>query len=56
MNAGLRLFEIELPVIGALAVWRDFAEAVFPYRLDVVATFGCSRSAMPQALATAPSA
>jgi hypothetical protein len=34
MTAGLRVFEIELPTIGALAAWRDFNEQLFPYRLE----------------------
>jgi len=34
MTAGLRIFEIRLPVIGALAVWRDFNEELFPFRIE----------------------
>jgi hypothetical protein len=34
MTAGLRVFEIQLPTIGALAVWRDFQEQLFPFRLE----------------------
>lgn len=34
-GASLRVFEIRLPTIGALQVWRDFTEqAFFPYRLE----------------------
>jgi hypothetical protein len=35
MTAGLRIFEVKLPTIGALAAWRDFAERPHPYRLEV---------------------
>jgi hypothetical protein len=34
MTAGLRICEIKLPVIGGLAVWRDFGEQLFPFRLE----------------------
>jgi len=33
MTAGLRIFEIKL-TIGAVAAWRDFAEQLFPFRLE----------------------
>ena len=34
MTAGLRVFEVNLPTIGHLAVWRDFSEQSFPFRLE----------------------
>jgi hypothetical protein len=34
MTAGLRIFQIELPTIGALAAWRAFNEPLFPFRLE----------------------
>ena len=34
MTAGLRVFQLRLPVIGEVSVFRAFDEALFPFRLD----------------------
>lgn len=34
MNAGLHIFQIELPSIGRLSAFRDFAEELFPFRIE----------------------
>lgn len=34
MTAGLLIFEVKLPTIGRLAMWRNFTEQSFPFRLE----------------------
>lgn len=34
MTASVRIFQIELPTIGALSAWRDFNGQLFPFRLE----------------------
>jgi hypothetical protein len=38
MAAGLRVFQVELPTVGALSAWRDFAEQSFPFTLEASVT------------------
>jgi hypothetical protein len=35
--AGLRIFQLDLPTVGALSAWRVFGEQLLPFRLEASA-------------------